>query len=108
MVCLLQSLLSGTKLYRFRNAFTGNLQESQPRESIGGILANDMGLCKTLTVISMIVRTRNASKHFARSREPDEEVKRDNSQPCAKATLVIAPSEFEYLDHESDSVSSSF
>jgi SNF2 family DNA or RNA helicase len=57
-----------------------------PSYSRGGILADVMGLGKTLTMLSTIVSTLDMSRQYPVSFTPDEAVRR------SKATLIVVSS----------------
>ena len=66
-------------------------------ETVGGILADGMGLGKTLTMISTIVRTAEAARLFAENDGDVSETKSDEVRRVAsRSTLVIVPSPREF------------
>ncbi|KAM4056828.1 DEAD/DEAH box helicase [Hirsutella rhossiliensis] len=72
---------SGQRMYS--NVITGQEQRTAPPETRGGILADMMGLGKTLSILSLIASTAGD----ARSWELLEPVQR----PAAKSTLIVCP-----------------
>lgn len=59
----------------------------QPEPIQGGILADVMGLGKTLSILALIAETREAARRFRREDPPDSEYLECNS----KGTLIICP-----------------
>jgi SNF2 family DNA or RNA helicase len=81
---------NGQKSYY--NVITGKEEKTKPPEVLGGILADMMGLGKTLSVLSLAVATLNDSNDWARRKppphkSPDRPVLLRNS----KTTLLVAP-----------------
>lgn len=69
---------------------TGEMRSAKPPEVRGGILSDEMGMGKSLTLIALIVRTldiarsseQHSIRHIAR-KQPNE--------PYKKSTIIIAP-----------------
>ena len=83
-------------LYRFsyEHKITGSKTGTIPYETGGGILADDMGLGKSLTMLTAISRTRQAAQVFVEEtclelRKPSERSKA--SQVPSRASLVVVP-----------------
>lgn len=55
----------GQKTYH--NVITGQSQAQPPPETLGGILADMMGLGKTLSILSLITTSRDAAKEWSRA-----------------------------------------
>ncbi|EMC96373.1 hypothetical protein BAUCODRAFT_472676 [Baudoinia panamericana UAMH 10762] len=69
------------------NVITGHEMFHQPEPTRGGILADMMGLGKTLSILSLIAQTMSEAKEFSRQDPPDE-----SSVECnVKGTLIICP-----------------
>ncbi|KAK4541632.1 hypothetical protein LTR36_007776 [Oleoguttula mirabilis] len=67
------------------NVITGQQVPSKPEPVLGGILADMMGLGKTLSILSLIAETKPEARAFAATKPPAE-------QECnARATLIICP-----------------
>ncbi|KAK3321503.1 SNF2 family N-terminal domain-containing protein [Cercophora scortea] len=64
-------------------------ESSKPKDFLGGILADGMGLGKTLTMIASIVASLARAEHFCARRT---EGNGKPNRPPVKATLVIVPS----------------
>jgi hypothetical protein len=72
-------------LDRYRNTITGIPQTEKPPEFAGGILADQMGLGKTLSVLALIAA--NPAKHLLESNRGN-----DCTRPrVANSTLIIVP-----------------
>lgn len=74
----------------WRNAITGHESAKQPRQLLGGILADVMGLGKTLNILSLTVGSLTQAKAFARREVPEGE---DSEQlkKNSRATLLLCP-----------------
>lgn len=78
---------NGQKTYY--NVITGNEERVKPPEVLGGILADMMGLGKTLSILALIVGSRTEAKEWARrglSVDGDKVLSRNS-----KTTLLVAP-----------------
>lgn len=74
----------------FEHQISGKSQSIPPRISAGGILADVMGLGKTLTVLSAIIHSLDEACHFAL---PSGGMSLDDHLAYpTKATLVVVPS----------------
>ena len=74
----------------FEHQISGRSQFTLPHISAGGILADVMGLGKTLTVLSAIVHSMEEACHFILP--SDETSVNDHLAYPTKATLVVVPS----------------
>ena len=75
----------------------GTKEPQAPRENFGGILAEEMGLGKTLSMLSSLIVSSEDANNFADkwAMEP-----RQGSQKVAtRATLVVVPYERESTQH---------
>lgn len=73
------------------NVITGHETLNKPNAVSGGILADMMGLGKTLSILALISDTRDASRSFGHT-EPSPELKRDTTiKRNAKTTLIVCP-----------------
>lgn len=80
----------------YRHVFTG-AKRTEPKEALGGILADDMGLGKSLVILSTIAKSMEQALSFAsvnKASPPRESLK----GPPSKATLVVVPSSREYTE----------
>lgn len=71
--------------HRYRNTITGLAQIEKPPEFAGGILADHMGLGKTLSMLALIAA--NPANHMAK---PDRAF---DPSKCfkAKSTVIVVP-----------------
>lgn len=70
---------------RFINMISGDHQLEEPKQFFGGIIADHMGLGKTLTMIALVAATaRHSPKHFRLQGIPDDV---GNNNP----TLIVVP-----------------
>lgn len=74
----------------FANEITGMRRHSQPEIAAGGIIADKMGLGKTLTMLSAIVHSRDDAFRFETLYSPL--LKCEDSLCSSRATLVVVPS----------------
>lgn len=63
-------------------------KQDRPKENLGGIIADQMGLGKTLSMLAAISLTCNAAADFV----GDTDFSSMDDRPKTKATLVIVPS----------------
>ena len=74
---------------KFFNRATGHVQDEAPYQMLGGLLADQMGLGKTLTVIALIASTIDTAEHWCHNAERDSAHGRPLTN--VRSTLVIAP-----------------
>lgn len=70
----------------YYHVITGHETGEKPQGIRGGILADVMGLGKTLSILSLIAETRDESRRFRRNGVTGEDIECN-----AKATLIICP-----------------
>lgn len=76
----------------FVNVITGNEERARPSPALGGILADVMGLGKTLMVLSLIVGSLEQAQLFAKGRPPRRQDVNDfELVRNSKATLLVSP-----------------
>lgn len=75
---------------RYTNSITGGTTFQQPQSVCGGILADGMGLGKSLTTLCLITSTMDQAKRFAINTAGNL-VSGDTPMLLAKSTLIIAP-----------------
>lgn len=76
----------------FYNIITGKEERSKPPEVLGGILADMMGLGKTLSILSLIISTMEDAEAWSRKKPPPGHP--ENGLPLirnAKTTLLVSP-----------------
>ena len=74
----------------YYNVITGKEERTKPPEVLGGILADMMGLGKTLSILALIVGSLDEAKHFGQQPAPEmdgEKALMRNS----KSTLLVCP-----------------
>jgi SWI/SNF-related matrix-associated actin-dependent regulator of chromatin subfamily A3 len=64
---------------------------AEPREARGGIIADDMGLGKSLVILSAIANTLSDAAEFTSAWKHDSATL-SNSQTPSRATLILVPS----------------
>ena len=75
----------------YYNVITGQEEHKKPPESLGGILADMMGLGKTLSILALIVHSLPESRHFAEQVPPCPEEDEPTLVRNSKATLLVSP-----------------
>ena len=73
---------------RYVNNITGDIQDVVPLQFRGGLLADPMGLGKTLSIIALISSDRDATRKFAIAQDDSFE----SIMATRKTTLLVAPS----------------
>jgi SNF2 family DNA or RNA helicase len=68
---------------------TGDKTQIRPEECIGGILADESGMGKTLSMLALVLETR---KHAQRWKERHGETK-SSGATVSHATLIVVPSD---------------
>lgn len=77
-------------ILRYQHRITGISTEHRPLEEGGGILADDMGMGKTLTTLALIEATSAEAASWASQPKAGINYRRDFLR--TKATLVVVPS----------------
>lgn len=73
---------------RFKNEVTHLVKISEPSECCGGILADEMGMGKSLSLIALIIYT----LHSRRSKNHESEhLAHEKDDIWSSATLIITP-----------------
>lgn len=75
-----------TRYRRYRHKLTNAESTEPPSELGGGILADDMGMGKTLSTLALITETLEEAREWFRG---SSNISR---KPRSKATLIIVPS----------------
>ena len=79
----------------YQHTIVGTRRTTRPDERCGGILADDMGLGKSLTTLSTIVGSLHRAQDYAESSaqpQPSNCNAKKSAKPAGKATLIIVPS----------------
>ncbi|KAH7381987.1 SNF2 family N-terminal domain-containing protein [Cadophora sp. MPI-SDFR-AT-0126] len=76
----------------FRHAVTNAKSRSPSPEIGGGILADEMGMGKSLSVLALITKTIESSQEWERHENYDEDDNINLPQDPIRATLVLVPS----------------
>lgn len=82
---------------------TGSVKLALSIENGGGILADDMGLGKSLTTLSAIVGSLDHAKEYSNSKEPSQSLTSQDLvliKPASKSTLVVVPSACRFFAQE--------
>ncbi|KAK4113157.1 hypothetical protein N656DRAFT_797686 [Canariomyces notabilis] len=77
---------NGPQQFCFINRVSDTIQDDQPPQFYGGIIADPMGMGKTLSMISLI-----ASDIRSDDSEDIHPPWRDDREPCPQQTLVVVP-----------------
>ena len=81
---------------RYRHAVTHSLSRSPSPEIGGGILADEMGMGKSLSILALVTKTiKDAEKWAAGANQESQEEFRAASK-STRATLVLVPSASEF------------
>lgn len=84
------TIADAIKLPRYHHIITGAKSPSAP-DALGGILADDMGLGKSLTMLAAVAGTTTNAWQYARE-NTTWSVGNEEGLIAAKTTLVIVPS----------------
>ncbi len=76
----------------YRHVITKALSHDQPPETGGGVLADAMGLGKTLSILSLFAKTRDAAQDWACSYRESSSLELDAAKRPSRATLVLVSS----------------
>jgi len=78
-------------LRRFIHCITKQRSTVQPDERGGGVLADEMGMGKSLAVLALVIRTLERAREWAEEHRLDEHT-HSGSYTYSHSTLVIVPS----------------
>jgi SNF2 family DNA or RNA helicase len=87
-------------LQRYYHAVTKAKSRIQASETGGGILADEMGMGKSLSILALITKTLESSYNWKSTEIPGSSHTRLR---CSRATLVIVPSASMFPDTSLDS-----
>ena len=82
--------------YSYEHLITGSKRQVIPENNLGGIISDDMGMGKSLTMLSAIVASLAAAESFAQS-ERRNLASSGVRKPASKATLLVVPSACKWL-----------
>lgn len=85
----LKSRPNGQRMYF--NVITGKEEREKPPEVLGGILADMMGLGKTLSILSLVVATLADANEWAKQKPPPQSTDGVALLRNSKATLLVSP-----------------
>jgi SNF2 family DNA or RNA helicase len=80
---------NGQKSYY--NIITGQEERQSPPQVLGGILADMMGLGKTLSILSLVINTLEESKEWAKKDPPLPQNGELRAKQNCKTTLLVSP-----------------
>lgn len=75
----------------YYNVITGQEEHAKPSESLGGILADMMGLGKTLSILSLVVHHLPDAEEFAGQEPPVLEEDQTSLVRNSRTTLLVSP-----------------
>ncbi|KAL1973008.1 hypothetical protein VTN31DRAFT_6550 [Thermomyces dupontii] len=76
---------------RYREIISGTVLEEEPPQTYGGLLADVMGLGKTLSVLSLVVTTLPDARRWATQQPHPDLVRAQPGIRNAKTTLLVSP-----------------
>jgi SNF2 family DNA or RNA helicase len=81
--------------FQYRHRITKRRKDIRPDERGGGILADDMGMGKSLSILALIMKTLDKSKEWAEGKNAEHKSKR--SLRFSRSTLIVVSAACEYL-----------
>ncbi|KAK2792535.1 hypothetical protein FQN51_001653 [Onygenales sp. PD_10] len=78
-------------IQRYYHQISGSVQSDRPCVSLGGIIADEMGVGKTFTMLAVISLSLNEARQFALYSQ-QQQTKNSTSAHATRATLVVVPS----------------
>ena len=81
---------------RYRHAVTGAKLQIQPPETGGGILADEMGMGKSLSILALIMKTLEDAQSWADNKNSCLSSSASVTKRHSRATLVVASSACEF------------
>jgi hypothetical protein len=93
-VCCLEEInecINRKSTHRFIHKITKIRSQIRPDEKGGGILADEMGMGKTLSILALLLKTLDNARQWALDKK-DSEFTQTRIQSHSRATLVIVPS----------------
>jgi SWI/SNF-related matrix-associated actin-dependent regulator of chromatin subfamily A3 len=80
-------------MYSYCHSITKSKSRTQPEEKGGGILADEMGMGKSLSILSLIVQTLEDGQKWAEKRKLEENAQ---VKGHTRSTLVVVSSACEF------------
>ena len=87
----LLALMRTHSKYSYEHLITGSKRQVIPDNNLGGIISDEMGMGKSLTMLSAIVGSHAAAESFAQLGRRNL-VSKGVRKPASKATLVVVSS----------------
>ncbi|KAB5577889.1 SNF2 family domain-containing protein [Coniochaeta sp. 2T2.1] len=84
-------LMDALTIRRFIHCITKQRSTVRPDEKGGGVLADEMGMGKSLAILALIIRTLDRAREWADNHRSDEQ-SHSGSYTYSHSTLVIVPS----------------
>ena len=76
--------------HNYYNVITGHEERTKPPEILGGILADMMGLGKTLSILSLVVGSLDEAERWGQQRSPEVDIGKSLIRN-SKTTLLVCP-----------------
>lgn len=92
---LWEEIKHGDGKVQYRHKITKRRKDIRPEERGGGILADDMGMGKSLSILALIMKTLDNGQEWAEERDTEHKSRR--SHKFSRSTLVIVSAACEYL-----------
>ncbi|KAF5566324.1 helicase-like transcription factor [Fusarium napiforme] len=73
--------------FQYRHRITKRRKDIRPDERGGGILADDMGMGKSLSILALIMKTLDKGKEWAEGKNAEHKIKR--SLKFSRSTLIV-------------------
>ena len=80
---------------RFIHCITKQRSTVRPNEKGGGVLADEMGMGKSLAILALVIRTLDRAREWAENHRSDEQ-SHSGAHTYSHSTLVIVPSACKY------------
>lgn len=76
---------------QYREIITGIVLDRQPRQALGGLLADMMGLGKTLSILSLVLSSMEQAREWAKKPPRSELIRSNPGIRNTKTTLLVMP-----------------
>ena len=91
------ALANWLNMFRYRHAITNAKSRIQLPETGGGILADEMGMGKSLSILSLITKTLEDAHNWAANRSASSTDGISSAKRVFRATLVVVSSARKFL-----------